>query len=395
MKIKYSVTNKSLFLFAFLLLIISSVFLKINNHISYILNLLSLIILLRNTDITKIVKLPKALNVFYIILFTYNLILILRLLDNHEGYSWGSYVFHPYMLQSIFLFFLILSKNNSYVLYLLNKCPYCAIIGICISIIDIELSIQVVNCYIYFYIIYINFFFKKNLKEFIILIFTFSIIYYNVFILGNRLILVYLILMQISIFTIKIFPKIKKFLWYVYILFPFIFVTLLYNYNISLLDTSNFYVKGNRNATEEMLMADTRTFLFYETKKTLEKNNTVMFGNGLNGLITTSLNSDIDLSVNKKGERKFIESNILDLLRRGGVFYFILYSILLIVSSSKLIKSKNKILQTLGFYIATLFSCSILGFNHIYNTETILLMLLISLSNDKLLLAKYSHSPCK
>ena len=188
--------------------------------------------------------------------------------------------------------------------------------------------------------------------------------------------------MQIAILIIKYLPIFKLVLWMIYISIPFIFVYLLYNLNISLLDASNYISEQNNQST---ITADTRTFLYYDLKNTLESDNTILYGEGLNGKVLTSLQAEFDASIDKTGRRQFIECNILDLARRGGVIYVILYLLILITASYKLLKCNNIILQSLSFYIATFISGSIIGFTHILSIEIVMLMLIISIANNNII----------
>ena len=188
--------------------------------------------------------------------------------------------------------------------------------------------------------------------------------------------------MQIAILIIKYLPVFKSALWAIYISIPFIFVYLLFNLNISLLDTSNYISEQNNQST---ITADTRTFLYYDLKNTLETDNTILYGEGLNGKVLTSLQAEFDSSIDKTGRRQFIECNILDLARRGGIIYVILYLAILITASYKLLRCNNKILQSLSFYIASFVGGSIIGFTHIMSIEIVLLMLIISIANSTII----------
>lgn len=374
--------KEKIFILGFVFLILGEIITHFNNHIAYILNTGALICFLSNINISLFKQLTITNKILYSFLFIYNFILILRLIYNHKGYSLESYLFHPYLIQTILLFLLTLYRNNNYTLKLFKWIPFLAFLSIIIFPFSIDISIKITNCYIYFYIIYINFFAQKSIKEIFIFLITSVNMYINIFILDNRLILLYILLMQIAILIIKYLPIFKLVLWMIYISIPFIFVYLLYNLNISLLDASNYISEQNNQST---ITADTRTFLYYDLKNTLESDNTILYGEGLNGKVLTSLQAEFDASIDKTGRRQFIECNILDLARRGGVIYVILYLLILITASYKLLKCNNIILQSLSFYIATFISGSIIGFTHILSIEIVMLMLIISIANNNII----------
>lgn len=375
-------TKEKIFILGFVLLILGEIIVHFNNHVAYILNTVALICFISNIKISLFKKLTTTNKVLYSFLFIYNLVLILRLVFNHKGYSLESYLFHPYLIQTILLFLLTLYRNNNYILKLFKWIPFLAFLSIIIFPFSIDISIKITNCYIYIYIIYINFVAKKSFKEIFIFLITSINMYINIFILDNRLILLYILLMQIAILIIKYLPVFKSALWAIYISIPFIFVYLLFNLNISLLDTSNYISEQNNQST---ITADTRTFLYYDLKNTLETDNTILYGEGLNGKVLTSLQAEFDSSIDKTGRRQFIECNILDLARRGGIIYVILYLAILITASYKLLRCNNKILQSLSFYIASFVGGSIIGFTHIMSIEIVLLMFIISIANSTII----------
>ena len=372
--------NDTFFLIActFVLLSIIIEALSVSHHISYFFNTIALIFFLKLVNLKNIYFLNNYIKSIYVILFLYNCWLIFRLLSNNKGYSIESYLFHPYMLQSILIFCLLL-VDGSLIFTLYKRLSKILFISIILMIFSIKAGIAVLSVYIYLYMIFINYTLKKKIKSCLILMYIITFVYVQSIIFDNRFILMFLILFGLGIIVVRYFPTLKKMLLFLYIVFPFVFVILLYGYNFSLLNVSN-YISASNNS---ILMTDTRTFLFYDVKETLESNNSLLFGEGLNGKILTTLNSEVDQSIDRLGKRRFVECNFLDLARRGGIIYVMLYAFLMIISSCNLIQAKSLTLQYISFFIATSFFCSLIGVTHSMSYETILLFLLISLSFDK------------
>ena len=356
----------------------SSIF---SHHIAYILNA---IILCLFYHITR--KVFSSQNIWIklsILLFIlYNIILGGRLLIDHKGYSLGSCFFHPFFLQSLFMPILLFTRS-SFFFYIKNKSSYLLWLAIiCLPFAKI-VFIELIMLYIYIQLIFTNFRFKINFKSYIIIFFCLFVLWYNVIILDNRFILLLIILVLGGIITIKYLQKYKIIVWSIYISIPLIFFICLYTLGISLFNIPSYskYFKS-----DNALITDTRTFLYLETKQSLINNDAVWNGLGLNGKITTVLSSDIDSSVDQKGKRSFVEANFLELARRGGGIYIILYSCLLLFSSFQALKAQNRFMQNIAFFITSSHICSLIGMIYAMNFDTILIFLCISLSLNKRLI---------
>ena len=144
-------TKEKIFILGFVLLILGEIIVHFNNHVAYILNTVALICFISNIKISLFKKLTTTNKVLYSFLFIYNLVLILRLVFNHKGYSLESYLFHPYLIQTILLFLLTLYRNNNYILKLFKWIPFLAFLSIIIFPFSIDISIKITNCYIYIY----------------------------------------------------------------------------------------------------------------------------------------------------------------------------------------------------------------------------------------------------
>lgn len=310
------------------------------------------------------------------VFFAYNIFLILRLFFNHEGYSVESYLFHPYMLPAILCFVLLFVNKPFDIQYLLRYSEKVILFSIPILFISVITAIELVMAMTPLFIIYeSNNYCNILTHKKIISVYIIGCLYYNVFVLDNRFMLLFLLVFGLCLFVLKFFTCLKKTLWWSYVLFTVSFLFILFIWQISLLNPGTFL-----NITEDSdIYNDTRTFLYHEMEETLSSNHAEWWGLGLNGKVQTVLSQDIDSSIDKHGKRQFIEANILELLRRGGFVYLILYSVIILISSYRLLITNNRLQNTIGFYIVCAFLTSTIGMTHALKIETVVLMLFVSL----------------
>lgn len=134
---------------------------------------------------------------------------------------------------------------------------------------------------------------------------------------------------------------------------PIIFLTLAITNTYNLFEdiSSESYTTTTNSGKEENLTMDTRTFLYYEVFKTLNKTDSWLIGRSAAGSYESEWFINDGGAIN--GKRYGSEVGILNILLRYGMIGVIIYFLLLYKVSVTAIKSsKNLIAKLIGLFIA-------------------------------------------
>lgn len=353
----------------------------VSNHILYMLNIIALFYFYKVLNYDRYNHWEKPMQHTWGIIMLYNLILFIRLLLNHEGYSISSCFFHPFFLPGLLVFLLIM-LDTYHIFSIVKYIPKLFFIATILAPFFFDAAIIALTFYIFLTFLFSDMVWaplSKKRKIMIILI-SALFIYKNSIIDDNRFILFMVLLLFISHICICYFKRIIKYLWLMFVTLPLIFSILLFCYNISL-----FSIKTT-NSSNPNLYNDTRTFLFYEVTESLIHNNILLTGAGLNGKIPSVLGNEIDPTIDKLGRRSFIEVNYLDIMRRGGAIYLIMYLILIIYPSYKALHANNNFMLHVSFFLATICVGSLIELPHGLKPNTIIIMICIALCTNSRLI---------
>lgn len=352
-----------------------------SNHILYILNMIALFYFYKTLNYNNYNRWEKPMQYTWSVIMLYNLILFIRLLLNHEGYSIGACFFHPFFLPGLLVFLLIM-LDTYYIFSIIKYIPKLFFIAIILSPFFFDAAIIALTLYIFLAFLFSDMVWTplSKKKKIMIILISILFIYKNGIIDDNRFILFMVLLLFTSHICICYFKHFIKYLWLIFITFPLIFSILLFYYNISL-----FNIKTT-NDPNNNLYNDTRTFLFYEVAEYLIHDNILLTGAGLNGKVPSVLGSEIDPTIDTLGRRSFIEVNYLDIMRRGGGIYLIMYLILIIYPSYKALHANNNFMLHVSFFLATICVGSLIELPHGLKVNTIITMVCIALCcNSKLI----------
>lgn len=105
----------------------------------------------------------------------------------------------------------------------------------------------------------------------------------------------------------------------------------------------------SKEGYDDNLAADTRTFLYIETFKTLINNDSLTIGEGAAG----SYISEWEFEYLIDNRRYATEVGFLNVLLHSGIIGILLYFLLILVSSYyALVKSNNDLVKMLGLFVA-------------------------------------------
>ncbi|MGJ5642343.1 O-antigen ligase family protein [Formosa sp. S-31] len=279
-----------------------------------------------------------------------------------------------YTLYHCLPFFMLLSLAP-YILKKTNMMIYWVlIISIpCLLFLFSTSTANITNVVSYFFIAFIPFIEnrKKRWLMFLLLIIT-SII--NAFYVDNRSLFIVTFLMGFiyciynfspSLNTLK---QIAKPFALTLLTIPFLFLSIGHFTGFSIFNLSEEFefLASDKNTSK-----DTRTFIWKEVFNDLSKNEALLFGKGMNGTIKTELPSFVDPTV-KDGKRQFLEAGFLEYLRRGGLIYAILETLLVWIAIFYAIKhSNNKFLIITAMALSTYFALSFIGITPAFSLESV------------------------
>lgn len=355
-----------------------------NYHISYIILDVSLVFFLLityNNHISAFKRIDGWLLGSFVV---FNIYIILRFLFNHEGYTMMQCILNPYFIPATLVTFLIFTDiTKEQILSLIKKTPFVVILSVLFAFYRPVSAFFLLEMVLPFYIIYL-FQSRKFKKNLLLIAYSIGAMYWYVIVAENRGVLFLLIFFIGGCFVSEYFTRLKKITYNLYLAFFFLFPILLFGYNISLLDTSTY----NFQSANKDFYKDTRTFLYYETVNTLMDDDAMLFGLGLNGRIKTDLQDFVDQSVDSQGRRSFVESGILEYMKRGGLVYMLLYIFILLIPAKRLIESDDKFHNLIGFYILASLITSLIGITPRITLQYISLMLLCSMGYNNSIIRK-------
>lgn len=354
-----------------------------NAHVFYFINTLSFICFLLCCDFSRRKNEDKVYRNTCLCIILYNIVLLVRLVLHPEGQSWGTYLFHPNFIQSLLVFLLLYIDYDLFpVIIKYMKKLY--VVALLLLPLSFTAGVRLLSIYIFFAFIFYEPFFRKqrlNYRVWIIAIAA-MVVFVSAVLMGNRFLLLFLFLLGVSFFVVTFFPRWNKRLWIGYMTLPVIFFICFYVYDISLFDVSNWDMSVSE---EDEMYADTRSFLFEEIVASLSYDDCLFIGEGLNGRIMTALSSEIDATIDEDGRRQFMEANYLDLMRRGGIIYLLLYFTLISYSSYKAFKSNSRTMVYVAFFLAASLVGSLIDLVHKMNYNTIIILMCVVMSaSDKL-----------
>lgn len=362
------------FIYGFILLLLCYYISDNNKYISYFIADISLLFFLKNNKNAKY----SVIGFDFLLLFLFsffNSYLIVRLLYDHEGYNIIQCLFNPFLIPSTLVLFLIYQDFDLKTFkYIISKSLIAILLTIPLTIYNPMRGINLMQMILPFYIMYLieNGNWKRHI---LILAYIVGAIYWFVFVDENRTSFFFIILYIFSFIIVHRFPYLKKALFKAYLGICIVFPIALFVFGISLFDISTYSNTDN----ESTLYADTRTFLYFETVDTLLDEESLFTGLGLNGRIYTQLQDFVDLSVDNKGRRKFLEGGLLEYMKRGGLLYLLLYTLVLIVPSYRLINEDSKLLNMIGFYILSSYVLSLIGVTPNVRLDYVMLILCCSM----------------
>jgi hypothetical protein len=211
--------------------------------------------------------------------------------------------------------------------------------------------------FIYLFIFFIPF--VKMKWKLIIIILCITIPFYD---LTRRSALVNLIFSFSLIFLYYFFPysyflKVIKFLFYILIISPFIFLFFGLSGIFNVFSTSDYLndytIKSKYN--ERNAFTDSRTSIYKDVFFELGKKNAFIFGLGGNGKTNTSLKDDQLKDYEKiyKEGRRYTESGMLNQFQFNGFFGALSYWLLLTFASyNAIFKSNNLYFKLLGSFMS-------------------------------------------
>lgn len=356
----------------------------INYHISYIVLDISLVVFLIITNKSRTHNLNRRDGWLLASFIAFNIYLIVRLLFDHEGYTMMQCILNPYFIPATLVTFLIFTDiTKEQILSLIKKTPFVVILSVLFAFYRPSSAFFLLEMVLPFYIVYL-FQSRKFKKNLMLIAYSLGAMYWYVIVEENRGILFLLIFFIGGCFVSQYLIRLKKIVYITYVGFFFLFPILLFGYDVSLLNTSTYdFQKENDD-----FYKDTRTFLYYETVNTLTDEDALLFGLGLNGRVKTELQDFVDQTVDNNGARSFVESGILEYMKRGGLVYTFLYIIILLVPANRLIESDDKFHNIIGFYILASLITSLIGITPRITLQYISLMLLCSMGYNKSIVRK-------
>lgn len=351
--------NKKI-VYAFILYLIAYVVYAYNYHFSYVLYDIGLLLLLFSNNNRNEIRCETKTTKFMLFSFgIFNIYLIIRFLFfDHEGWTIVQSLLNSFLVPATLILFVYQSKvNRSTIVYLLSKTYIVILIALICSFFSPLLGLSLLAMVAPLYFLQQFSSGHMNNKNRLLVIATCIALYWYIFNLESRSILFLLLILVAGCTIVNLWPKMKKKFFYICVTICVLFPLLLFVYNISLFDVSN-YITTN---TSGSIYEDTRTFVYYETIETLLQKNSLLIGLGLNGRILTTLQDFVDLTVDQNGARLFVEAGFLEYLKRGGILYLALYCAFLLIPCYRLLMTEDKLNNILGIYILASFVTSLIG----------------------------------
>ena len=348
--------------------------------LGYLLSSISFLFILPLLEWRKIYLFNKRIRLVWLLLCGFNAFLLLQMLFTSSNYSLYLVFLSPYFAQSVLVFLYIL-VDNSFFPHVCNRVENLLPIAAIALFVDYQICVPLIIIYSMFLFVFPDIIQKNKTKRLII---------WLVLVLAS----LYLVTrsarfhgMAIGVFFIlamatSLFPRMYKFFWSCTILLPFVFAITLFVYGFSIFDASSYSDKTSNGD----VMNDTRSFLYIEATETLIEDNALTWGKGILGRVTTIVLKNNDETVDGEGGRQFVETNILELIRRGGLVYLGLYVLLFGICSYCSLNSSNQYVRNMGLLLATVFFFSLIDIPVFMEPLTICYMLFLGLTADEMIM---------